>query len=150
MSHPFVMMRDMTAIVIDLATKRRRARSGRAPLRVGAAPARLIDLAAYRRARPGRRRPRRGDVEDLEVRADDEDDDEDDEEEWAARAHRVLDTAAELLAAGRAAEVAEFCMLAAGCLGRNAAEIGQPRVVLGLTERLGALRAEARGACGDG
>jgi hypothetical protein len=149
MSHPFVMMRDMTAIVIDLATRRRRSRSGRAPVRVGAAPARLIDLATYRRARPGRRRPQRGDVEHLEDRADDEDD-EDDEEDWAQRAHRVLDTAAELLAAGRAAEVAEFCTLAAGCLGRNAAEIGQPRVVLDLTERLGALRAEARSACGDG
>jgi hypothetical protein len=140
------MMLDMTAIVIDFATRRRRPRSGPAAIRAGAAPARLIDLATYRRARPGRRRPRRADPDHFESDGDDDDDDdEDDREDWVERAHRVIDVAEELLAAGRAADVVEFCALAAGCLGRSAAEIGQPRVVLGLTERLGALRLRAGG-----
>jgi hypothetical protein len=140
----------MTAIVIDLASRRRRARSRTAPVRADGAPARLVDLATYRRTRPGRRRLQRADLGHLEARggdADDDDTDEEEEEDWAERAHRVLDTAEELLAAGRAAEVAEFCALAAGCLGRNAAEIGQPRTLMGLTQRLGALHARA---CGDG
>jgi hypothetical protein len=138
MSHPFVMMRVMTAIVIDLPTARRRRKTGPPPRRAGTGPARLIDLASYRRARSARRGPRR-DVPEYD------DDDEEDDDGWAERAHRVVDAAEELLAAGRAAEVVEFCGLAARCLDRNAAELGNPCALLGLTERLGDLRARAGG-----
>jgi hypothetical protein len=130
------MMRVMTAIVIELPTARRRHRPSGSPRRAESAA--LVDLAAYRRARSVRRRPRR-----------DEPEHDDDEEEvgWAEGVHRVIDAAEELLAAGRAAEVVEFCTLATGCLGRNAAELGNPLVVRGLTERLGDLRTRA---CADG
>jgi hypothetical protein len=130
------MMRVMTAIVIDLPAARRRRQPGLAPRRsTGAGPAHLVDLASYRRARPARRRPRRDDPVP--------DDDEDDDGSWAERAHRVIDAAEELLAAGRAAEVVEFCGLATCCLHRNAAELSDPGALLGLTERLGDLRARA-------
>jgi hypothetical protein len=129
------MMRVMTAIVIDLPSARRR-RSASATPRI-AQPAALVDLATYRRARSARRRPRRDEPEH----------DDEEEDGWTARAHRVIDAAEELLAAGRAAEVVEFCTLAAGCLGRNAAELCNPGAVLGLTQRLGDLRTRA---CGDG
>jgi hypothetical protein len=138
MSHPFVMMRVMTAIVIDLPTARRRRKAGPTPRRAGSGPARLVDLASYRRARATRRAPRRA-VPDL--------DDDDDDDGWAERAHRVIDAAEELLAAGRAAEVVEFCGLAARCLDHNAAALGDPAALLGLTERLGDLRTRA---CGHG
>ena len=137
MSHPFVMMRVMTAIVIDLPTARRRRKSRPTPRRAGAGPAPLVDLASYRRGRSTRRAPRR-DVPDL-------DDEEDDDDGWAERAHRVIDAAEELLAAGRGAEVVEFCGLAANCLDRNAAELSDRGAVRGLTKRLGDLRARAGG-----
>ncbi len=123
----------MTAIVIDLPTDRRRRNPGPAPRRPGSAPARLVDLASYRRARSSRRAPRR--------EVPEHDDDEDDS--WAERAHRVIDAAEELLAAGRAAEVVEFCGLATRCLDRNAAELGDPCALHGLAERLGDLRVRA-------
>ncbi len=134
MSHPFVMMRVMTAIVIDLPTARRRRKSGPAPRHAGSGPARLVDLASYRRARAARR-PRR-DVPEY--------DDEDEEDDgWVERAHRVIDAAEALLAAGKTAEVVEFCGLAARCLDRNATAVGDACALLGLTERLGDLRARA-------
>jgi hypothetical protein len=131
------MMRVMTAIVIDLPAARRRRQPGPAPRRTGAGPAHLVDLASYRRARSARRGPRRDDPVP--------DDDEDDDDCWAERAHRVIDAAEELLTAGRAAEVVEFCGLATRCLHRNAAELSDPGALLGLTERLGDLRARAGG-----
>jgi hypothetical protein len=138
MSHPFVMMRVMTAIVIDLPTARRRRQPGPTPRRGDTGPARLVDLASYRRARSARRGPRR-DVP--------EPDDEDEDDDWADRAHRVIDAAEALLSAGRASEVVEFCGLAARCLDRSATELGDHVALLGLTERLGDLRARA---CGSG
>jgi hypothetical protein len=50
-----------------------------------------------------------------------------------------------LLSAGQRDDVLEFCARAAECLGRNAAEIGDARAVVGLTSRIGALRARASG-----
>jgi hypothetical protein len=134
MSHPFVMMRDMTAIVIDLPAARRRRKTAQAPRHPASAPGRLVDLASYRRARSSRGAPRR----DVPEYDDDEDDD-----DWEERAHRVIDAAEELLAAGRAAEVVEFCGLATRCLNRNAVELGDPCALHGLAERLGDLRARA-------
>jgi hypothetical protein len=128
------MMRRMTAIVIDLPTARRRRNGSPTPRRPGSGSAPLVDLASYRRARTSRRAPRR-EVPDL--------DDDDEEDGWEQRAHRVIDAAEELLAAGRAAEVVEFCGLAARCLDHNATELGDPAALVGLTERLGELRARA-------
>jgi hypothetical protein len=98
--------------------------------------ARIIDLATYRRARSTRVRSRRP--------VFDSDDDED-EYDWEVRAHRVIDAAEALLAAGDRDDVVEFCVRAAACLGRNALEIGDARAVVGLTARLGELRARAAG-----
>jgi hypothetical protein len=128
----------MTAIVIDLPTARRRRNTGPTPRRGGSGPARLVDLASYRRARSARRGPRRDTTEP---------DDDEEDDGWAQRAHRVIDAAEELLAAGRAAEVVEFCGLADRCLDRNRTELGDHIALLGLTERLGDLRARA---CGHG
>ena len=125
----------MTASVIDLPTARRRRKTAPAPRHPSSPPARLVDLASYRRARSSRRAPRR-DIPEY----DDEDDD-----DWAERAHRVIDAAEELLAAGRATEVVEFCGLATRCLDHNAADLGDACALHGLAERLGDLRARAVG-----
>jgi hypothetical protein len=130
----------MTAIVIDLPATRRRRKTGPPPRHPALAPPRPVDLAAYRRARSARKSPRR----DL-TEHDDEEEGEGDG--WAQRAHRVIDAAEELLAAGRAAEVVEFCGLATRCLDRSAGELDDPAAMSVLTGRLGDLRARA-GGCG--
>jgi hypothetical protein len=132
----------MTAIVIELPATRRRRNRGPASRHPAAAPARPVDLAAYRRARAARRSPRR----DL-TEHDDEEEGDGEGGDWAERAHRVIDAAEELLAAGRAAEVVEFCGLATRCLDRSAADLDDPGTLCGLTERLGDLRVRA-GGCG--
>jgi hypothetical protein len=57
----------------------------------------------------------------------------------------VIDAAEALLAAGDRDDVLEFCVRAAACLGRNAAELGDPLAVVGLTSRIGELRVRAGG-----
>jgi hypothetical protein len=99
-------------------------------------PASIVDLATYRRSRSTRVRPRRPDVDD---------EGEEDDDDWELRAHGVIDAAEALLAAGDRDDVLEFCTRAAACLGRNAAELGDPQAVVGLTSRIGALRAQATG-----
>jgi len=99
--------------------------------------ARIIDLATYRRARSPRVRPRRPDINSG--------DDDEEEYDWEVRAHGVIDAAEALLAAGDRDDVLEFCVRAAACVGRNAAELGDPLAVVGLTSRIGALRARASG-----
>jgi hypothetical protein len=129
------MMRHMSAIVLKLPSRR-----GPSVNAIPARPesARIIDLATYRRARSTRVRPRRPDIG-----SDDEDDEE--EHDWEVRAHGVIDAAEALLAAGQRDDVLEFCVRAAACLGRNAAELGDAGAVVGLTARLGELRVRAGG-----
>jgi hypothetical protein len=129
------MMRDMSAIVLKLPIRR-----GPSVNAIPARPesARIIELATYRRARSTRVRPRRPDF-------DSNDDDEEEEHDWEVRAHGVIDAAEALLASGDRDDVLEFCVRAAACLGRNAAELGDPFAVVGLTSRIGALRARAIG-----
>ena len=126
------MMRYMSAIVLKLPSRR-----GASVNAIPARPesARIIDLATYRRARSTRIRPRRPDF----------DSDDEEEYDWEVRAHGVIDAAEALLAAGDRDDVLEFCVRAAACLGRNAAELGDPHAVVGLTSRIGALRARAGG-----
>jgi hypothetical protein len=126
-------MRVMSAIVLKLPRRR-----GPSVNAIPARPesARIIDLATYRRARSTRVRPRRPDF------ASDDDEEDDD---WEVRAHGVIDAAEALLAAGDRDDVLEFCVRAAACLGRNAAELGDPLAVVGLTSRIGELRARAGG-----
>jgi hypothetical protein len=120
----------MSAIVLKLPTRR-----GPSVNAIPARPesARIIDLSTYRRSRS--RRP------DF----DSDDDDEEEEERWEVRVQRVIDAAEALLEAGHREDVLVFCARAADCLGRNAAEIGDTRAVVGLTARLGELRARASG-----
>ncbi len=123
----------MSAIVLQLPRRR-----GPSVNAIPARPesARIIDLARYRRARSTRARSRRPDFES---------DDDEDEYDWELRAHRVIDAAEALLAAGDREDVLEFCVRAAACLGRNAVEMGDAGAVVGLTARLGELRARAGG-----
>jgi hypothetical protein len=125
----------MTAIVLNFP---RRRGSGVNAIPARPEPARIVDLATYRRSRSHRPRPLRLDLDD---------DDDDGGDRWAAQAHDVIDAAEALLAAGHCEEVLEFCARATDCLGRNAAELGLGDVgaVVGLTARLGELRTRASG-----
>jgi hypothetical protein len=134
MSHPFVMMRAMSAIVLQLPQARLRRRAGTTSRRGRATPASIVDLATYRRSRSARVRQPRLDLDD---------DDDEEEDCWEVRVHGVIDAAEALLEAGHREDVLEFCARAAACLGRNAAEIGDAGAVVGLTTRLGELRARA-------
>jgi hypothetical protein len=131
------MMHGMSAIVVKLPV-RPGPHVNAIPARPQ--PARVIELATYRRprrarsARPPRVRPPRPDFGD-----------DDGEGGWEAGAHDVIDAAEALLRAGQREDVLEFCARAAECLGRNAAEIGDAGAVVGLTSRIGALRARAGG-----
>lgn len=133
------MMRVMSAIVLQISPARLRRRAAATSPRGRATSASIVDLATYRRARSARARSPRLDLDD------DDEEEEEEEEQWEVRVQRVIDAAEALLDAGHREDVLEFCARAADCLGRNAAEIGDPRAVVGLTARLGELRARASG-----
>ena len=120
----------MTAIVIDLPTARRRrnARPDSPPRRLRIRPPRRPRQLPPGPLRPGGRRGATSPTLD----------DEDEDDDWAQRAHRVIDAAEELLAAGRAADVVEFCGLSRPLPRPQRSRARRSTLALvGLTERLG-------------